>query len=115
MAEKIGVENLKKVLGAVLHLSNKLDEVTKDGFQPVADLVALFPALADGVVLIKSGKEAWVEFQDLDDEEQVEINAYIKAEFDIADDKLEAVIESALLSIEAVADTVEKVRDALKK
>ena len=111
----MGVEKLKKVLAAVLHLANKIDLVTADGFQPLSDLVALLPNLVDGVMLIKDGKEAWLEFQDLDDEERVELDAFIQAEFDIADEKLEEVIESALDAIVAVADVIDKVKDALAK
>jgi len=111
----MGTESLKKVLAAVLHLANKIDAVTQDGFQPLSDLVALLPNLVDGVVLIKEGKEAWLEFQDLDDEERADVDAFIQAEFDIADEKLEEVIESALDAIVAVADVIDKVKDALAK
>ena len=110
----LGVENLKKVLVATLHLANKIDEVTQDGFQPFSDLAALLPNLVDGVSVIKNAKDAWAEFKDLDEAEREEILAYVKEEFDIADDILEGVIEKALDTISAVADLVVTLRDALK-
>lgn len=111
----LGIENLKKVLAATLHLANRVDQVTQDGFQPLTDLVALLPNLVDGVSLIKNGKDALAEFKELDATEKKEILAFVKAEFDIADDKLEDVVETAFEVIESVSVLIVKITVALKK
>jgi hypothetical protein len=116
MAEvKLGVDNLKKVLVAVLHLANKIDSITQDGFQPVSDLVALVPNLVDGVSIIKNGKDALAEFKELDVLEKQEVLDFVKVEFDLADDVLEDVVESALGVIKSVSELVVKIKVALKK
>ena len=110
----LGIENLKKVLSFVLRLANKVDEVTQDGFQ-WQDAVSLFPNLIDAIGVVKSGKDAYNEFLELDDAEKDELLDFIQTEFDIADEDLEDVVESAFDTIFAVADTVQKVKAALKK
>jgi hypothetical protein len=111
----LGIENLKKVVAAVLHLANKVDLVTQDGFQPLSDIVALLPNLAEGVTLIKDGRDAWAEFEDMDAVEREELLAFVKEEFDIADDKLESVIETAFDTIDQVAVLIAEVKEALAK
>lgn len=111
----LGIENLKKVVVAAVHLANKIDEITQDGFQPLGDLVSLLPNLADSIGVIKNGRDAWKEFQDLDDAERDEVLAVVKEEFDIDDDQLEDIVESAFDTIDAVGDFIQKVRLALKK
>jgi hypothetical protein len=110
----LGTENLKKVLLFAIKLSEKVDEITQDGFQ-WQDAVSLFPNLVDAIGVVKLAKDAYVEFLDLDEDEKNDVLAYVKAEFDIADDKLEAVVESALLVVVNVADLISVVKDALKK
>ena len=111
----LGVENLKKVLGALVAVAVKVDEVTQDGFQVLADSLALVPSVFDVVMLIKSGKDAWAEFQDLDETEKAEVLAFMKEKFDIEDEELEVVVEEAFDVIAVVADFVVDVRNALKK
>lgn len=110
----MGVENLKKVLAFVLRLSNKVDEVTQDGIQ-WTDVLSLLPNLVESVGVLKVGKTAWAEFNDLDDLERDDVLGYVKNEFDIADEKLEGVVESAFEFIFAAGDLVEKVKDAVAK
>lgn len=111
----LGIENLKKVLAAVLHIANKVDELTQDGFQLVPDSLALLPNLVDALSLIKNGRDAWLEFEELDVQERIEVVDFVKAEFDIEDDKLEEVVEVALDTIESVAILVDTIKLALKK
>ena len=113
--EKLGVENLSKVLVTTVHLFNKIDEVTQDGYQVLADSIALLPNLVDVVGVVKNGKMAYAEFLDLDDEEKVEVLAIVQKEFDLNDDVLEVIIEKALLWLENGVDLGLEIRDALKK
>jgi len=115
MPEKLGVDNLTKVLVATISLMNKLDEVTQDGYQLVPDSIALFPNLVDVIGVIKNGKTAYLEFLDLDEDEKGEVYATVKAKFDLLDDKLEDVVEKAFVLIEDAAVLIFAVQDALKK
>jgi hypothetical protein len=110
----LGTTNLKKVLLFAIKLSEKVDEVTVDGFQ-WSDAVALFPNLVEAIGVVKSAKDAYAEFLDLDEEEKDDVLAYVRDEFDIADDKLEDVVETALLVVSNVAELIVKVKAALKK
>jgi len=110
----LGILNLKKVVVAILHLANKVDLVTRDGIQ-WTDAVALFPNIVDGVALIKNGKDALAEFKELDAVEKAELLDFVKVEFDLADDKLEDVVETALGVIESVSELIVKIKVALKK
>jgi len=94
---------------------NKVDEITKDGWQWLSDSVALFPTLVEIPAIIKDGKETWQQFQDVDAEEKATLLAKAKAKFDIADDVLEDVVESAFDWLYQTAETAKKVKDALKK
>jgi len=111
----LGIENLKKVLVAAIHLADKIDDVTQDGFQIVADSIALIPNIGEAVAVVKNGKDALAEYKDLDDVERAEVLAYVQIEFDLEDDKLEAVIEAAFKTIASIGDLVVKVRLALQK
>ena len=92
----MGVENLKKVLAAMIAVGMKVKEVTEDGFQIFADSIALLPNVIDLVLVIKNGKDAWVEFNDLDDVEREEVMNFIKEKFDLDDDVVEGNVEDAL-------------------
>lgn len=110
----MSVDNLKKVLAFSISLAEKVDDITQDGWQ-WSDAVALFPNLVDAIGAIKSSKLAWEEYMDLDEDEQNDILAFVKAEFDIADDDLENVVESALSALVAIANLILVAKEALKK
>lgn len=111
----LGIENLKKVVVAAIHLANRIDQVTADGFQPLTDLVSLIPNLGEAVGVIRNGSDAWEEFQNLDDAERTDLQATVKAEFDIADDEVEALVEQAFDTIDSVALLIFKARAIKKK
>jgi hypothetical protein len=110
----LGVENLKKALGLVLHLVDKIEEVTQDGWQWLKDSLALLPTLTEVPGVIKNGRAIWDEVQDLDDDERAELNAFAKQELDLEDEKVEAVVEAAFDVLDAVGDLVDKIKDAKK-
>jgi len=82
-----GISELKDVLKAGISIG----EALADGID-IGDIVALMdlPAAIDGI------KEVPAEVADLDEAELEEINDFIKTEFDLPDEDLEAFIEEAL-------------------
>jgi hypothetical protein len=92
----IGVENLKKVLATMVAVGMKVEQVTEDGFQVLSDSLALLPNVVDLVLVIKNGKDAFLEFNDLDDVEREEVMDLIKEKFELDDDTVEGVVEDAL-------------------
>lgn len=111
----LGVENLKKVVVAVIKVANKTDEVLQDGFQPFADFFALVSVAGDVFSVLKNLKDAYQEFLDLDAVEKTDILATVKAQFDIEDDLLEEVVEDGFEVVTVNVAFALKVRAALKK
>lgn len=109
----MGVENLKKVLAALVAVGMKVEQVTEDGFQVLSDSLSLLPNVIDLVLLIKNGKDAWLEYNDLDDIERDEVLAFIKEKFDLEDDQVEDIIETGLDLIFSAGEFVGKLK-ALK-
>jgi hypothetical protein len=109
----LGIDKLKKALGFILHLVNKVDELVEDEWQWLPDTVALLPSLIEIPGLIKDGKETWEQFKDLDADEREELIEYAKTEFDISDDEVEDIVEAAFDLLDAAADLYERIK-ALK-
>ena len=111
----VGIENLKKALGLVLHLVDKIDEVTQDGWQWLSDTLSLVPTLIEVPGVVKNGRVIWEEFKDLDDAEREELLQFAKDELDLNDDEVEDIVESAFDILDAVADLALKIKEAKKE
>jgi len=87
MAEKLGIEDLKDVVKVGLDIG----EALSDGVG-IEDISALFglPEAISGISNVPA------EIADLDAEEKEELHAFVQAEFDIPNDKLEVFIEGAI-------------------
>lgn len=110
----LGIEELKKVLAALVAVGMKVEQVTEDGFQVLSDSLALLPNVMDLVLVIKDGKDAWMQFNDLDDAERDEVLTFIKDKFDLDDDEVEDVVETGLDLIFSAGEFVGKLK-ALKE
>lgn len=91
-----GINETKELLKFVLGLGNAAGAVAADGKVDATDLAAIMaplmsagPAFA-GINLIPA------ELKDLSPEESSELLAYAQQEFNIPQDKVEAVVEAAL-------------------
>jgi len=95
MPEKFGVENLKKLVALGLEMGNVADRIVQGSgaskWLAMVDLGDELLALT-GVQWNQVGDE----YKDLSEPEKAQLMAFAKEKFDIADDKLEAVIESSL-------------------
>lgn len=107
---KLGVENIVKVLDVVVEVGNVADKFSHtDG---MANKAAHLLSLTDELLAIPGihFDQVSLEYTDLDAAEKAELLTHMKAKFDIADDELEIVIESALA---LVVDLDGLVRQAL--
>ncbi len=87
----LGVQNLKEILD----FSLSTGEVVA-GLQDGVDLKDLAPALSaakKAPAALKDAALAWDEYLDLDDAEALELENFVVTEFDIANDRVEEVIE----------------------
>jgi acyl-CoA reductase-like NAD-dependent aldehyde dehydrogenase len=111
----LGISNLQKVVIAVVKIANKTDETLQDGFQPFQDLFSIVSASAGDVfTALKSAKEAYNEYLDLDPMERQQVLDAVREEFDLEDDTLEGIVEDGFELIEMSAAFALKVRNALK-
>ncbi len=93
-----GVEKIKAVLAAAFSLHMTYDKAKADGKIDVADLGLIIDPvmkLPPAVQAVTDGS-ALKELKDLTSEEREALHTWAKGAYDIADDKLEATIESAL-------------------
>lgn len=111
----LGIDALKKTVEALVNIGINVDRVTQDGLQPLQDGLALIPNLVDVVSIVKNGKAAWDEFQDLDDDEKDDLMADLSEKLNLADDKLEAVVESAFELLLSAGILLDDIREALKE
>ena len=95
MESLVGIENLKKAVKFGIDLSKQIEVSGQDGFD-WKDSFSFFDELMQIPGIIASGDKIKAEFNDLQPEEKTELLNYFKTEFDLADDKLETIIESSL-------------------
>ena len=101
--EKLGIEKLKVLLALPLSIHMAYEKAKLDGEINAADagyavdpMMKLMPAIA-------SAKEAIPELKDLDPVEKAELMELIKADYDLADDILEAKVEQAFNVVLSIA------------
>lgn len=87
------IENLKKVVKLGLNLGEFVEGVLKPD---VTDLAKAIELVKEGMEAVGSIGQVIPEFLDLDSAEKDELKAMVVAEFDLADDKVEAAIEMGL-------------------
>lgn len=99
---KIGIENLKKAIGSIIGLGVAVDQAT-DESSASGQKITLMEALTIAFKSVPDAITAWhnwaaikEEYADLADDERSEIVSWVKLEFDIDNDYIEAKIEAAL-------------------
>lgn len=95
--EKLGIDQIKKVLALILELGNVGDYIGKHpelGVAKFAKLTELFDELmAMGSFSVEEFKK---QYADLDEAEIAELKLFMKEKFNIEDDVLEGKIEQGL-------------------
>lgn len=106
--EKLGIENLKKPVGAVINLGVSIDQAMAEdsaGGKKITRSEALsiaFKTVPDIWSTWKNWGDIKDEYKDLDNAERTEMVAWAQAEFDLENDYVEAKIEAGLEAAAAV-------------
>lgn len=93
--EKVGIENLKKLVKFVVLLGNAIDKSTRDGLS-FADAGYFIPALMEAPKAFENISAVSIEVKDLDAEELEELKALIGQELSLEDKDLDVVVKQAL-------------------
>lgn len=105
--KKVGIANLKPIVALAIELGNVADKIGRakgaSRYLGIMDLFDELMALAG--VDFKAVKE---EVKDLDASEREELHNFLKAKFDIVDDKLELAIEEGLKIAEEMYGLVDR-------
>ena len=96
MDNKLGIQNLKIVIGAAIEMYQQIDASLADKKISIGEGISFLPQLANLPNAVEAAKRAPAEILDLDQEEQKEIFNYFAQRFDIANDKVEEAIELSL-------------------
>lgn len=104
---KAGVSELKDVLAFGLALGMSVDQsLADDGKISLADLPKFLTAFMKAPSAFTGADKLGGELRDLDAAERQELQDFVKAEFHIANEKLEEVVEEALAAALSVARVV---------
>lgn len=107
--EKLGVDNLWKVLATTLELGNVVDKMIVQKEQTwVTRFLGNALEMTDDVALMFTVKYNQIlpEFKDLDAVERADLLQRAKDKFDIPDDKVEEVVEKTFEIIFSLGDTI---------
>jgi hypothetical protein len=105
--EKLGIENLKKVVMLICALATTGDQIGHDtSSMRWGKLLGLITSVKDISGL--DFKAVLPEIKDLDAAERAEILALFKHDFDLQDDKLEAAIEEGLVIAEDMVGIIDR-------
>lgn len=96
MAELLGIENIKKLVGFSCRLTKQINEAGKDGWQ-WTDSFGFLDEAVEIPGIAKSFPEIKKELDDLSEAEQVELKAYLQTEFDIPNDAVEVMVENSVM------------------
>ena len=92
-----GTTELKELLTFAFRLAKAVDDSLEDGkVNFVLDAPKFLPALMAAPKAFAGMNLVLLELEDLDDSEHAELMEWVKKEFDLRDDRLEASIEEAV-------------------
>lgn len=99
------MKDLKEVVKLGISLANALGKSLEDGKVDYGDLINLWPVITDLGDAVAGIDAAYKEFKSLDAAGLGELSAYVKQEFDIPQEHVEVIIESAVELISSVLRT----------
>lgn len=106
----LGIDNIKKAVRLSVDFIKQIEQSTSDGFQ-ITDLFSFVDELSRLPEVIANRNQLVDELKDLSAEERMDLQLFVINEFDIANDKAEAAIESALCLVISLISLI----TALKK
>lgn len=90
---EIGITNLKKVTGKVINFGMAVKDAVADHKVTLSEGVGLLTDIIGFGTILTSWKEVKDEYHDLDDSERQELHDYLAGQFDLENDKVEAIVE----------------------
>jgi hypothetical protein len=104
----IGIENIKKAVSLVLTVGEDVAKGLADnGHLDLSEYIGIGIDLVGGVPgVVKNFKDIKIEFANLTVEKKNELIEFVKADFDIPQEEIEAKIEKAIDLINAVAEFI---------
>lgn len=99
------MKDLKEVVKLAVSLVNALGAALEDGKLDYSDLLEFWPVITDFGAAIENIEQALVELKSLDEKSLKDLIAQIKDDFDIPQDRLEIIAESALDILAALFKT----------
>ena len=108
--ETLGTEHLKQVISIGIGLGQSLSEKLEDGKLSLVEKFQLLGDFREGINLVKAAPKALEEFKDLDASERAALVSYFEKEFDLANDRVETIIEKSLNLVSALADLIEAIK-----
>lgn len=91
------VKELKEMVSFGLSLGMAIDKsLADDGKISFADVGNLIAPIMKAPAAFMGADKALEELKNLDEEGKKEMNDFVKSEFDIADDKIEAIVEECI-------------------
>jgi len=94
--EKLGIDNIKTGLKAVFAVAEAFENIMDDDKVSISDIRHIVPLIPKVVGAFGVIDEMGDEYKDLDEAELDELHIWIKEEFDLEDDAVEAKIEEGL-------------------
>jgi hypothetical protein len=91
----VGFDETKQVIKLVIGIGRGIELSLKDDKFTLADLPNFFAVIMDLLPAIDGIEDVALEFKLATEEEVEELKAYVKAELDLEDDKVEEFIEDA--------------------
>jgi hypothetical protein len=98
MSEELyGTDNLRRVIDLIVELGNVMPKVIKS--ESLIGKVTAFAAVTDELIALARLKPSMIkpEWKDFSDSEKAEMVSHIKEKFEIEDDKIEMMVEEALV------------------
>lgn len=108
---QLGTEAIKKVLMFGLLMVASMRDILKDKKVTFQEAIQLLPQVMQLPDLITQLPEVKAEWNDRDQAELEEINAFVKNNFDLDDDKLEAAIEGAFDVVISIINEIDLIGD----
>jgi hypothetical protein len=109
MSEEKGIKEVKEVVEFIAVLASAADLASKDGLG-LEDIGLFMPVMALAPAAFTGLDEAKLEAGNLSQQELVELKVALAEKLDLADDKLEGLIEKALGLAVSVYGFIQEVR-----
>lgn len=96
---KFGIENLKKAAKFGIDLGEQLSSVLEDGKLKTIEMLSFLDELMQLPGVVNAAADIKNEVLELDEADRAELLDYVKSEFDIPNDRLEAMVEAGLSTV----------------